>query len=345
MRCLIDYIGIFGAPGQTPESGEYINRLIPGLPMESIVKVTEADQGTFLEAWADIQNRAAKRFNTRVINEAAKRYQIRNIQASVDLLKKIDATNVTSSTAKWRGGTIELTPDKSQLVVYSAFQCIYIQELRLYRTGATAAVDGAIFDEYTGEKLFEFEIPLTTAAGWTRIKIERRFQSLRLFFAYDATLVDGVELSIIPAIASSFNSCACEIYGDGGYATIKGAQSLTLSDEVTADDLDTGTNTYGLSAVFSIQCSYEPLICQNRAVFLLAWAYLLAWEILWTRINSSTINRWTIGIDRKKAETQMAEIDALFENEMATTFDGIQLNLDDSCLGCNAPITQQYSRL
>lgn len=345
MRCLINFIGIQGLPGQNPESGEYINRLMPGLPLEAIVKVTEADQITVLEQWADIQNRASKRFNTRVISELQKRYQIRTIQRSIDLLKVVDKASVTPAAAKWRGGTIELTPDEDQRIVYSALQSIYIQEIKLYRTEATAEIPGAIFDTQTGEQLATFTVPAGTEAGWTRVKIEKRFSVNRVFFSIDATLVDGVQLDLTQATIDAYTSVANEFMGSGHYSRLRGAQSLTTSDEVTDDDLTYGMNTFGLSAVFSIQCSYEPLVCQNRGVFLLAWAYLLAWELLWTRINSSQINRWTIGIDRKNAEKLMSEIDTLFEEEMKTCFDGINLDLNDACLVCNAPYTYQQSLL
>lgn len=345
MHSLIDYIGIKGAPLPTPESGEYINRLLPGLPMEAMVKVTDADQESFLEQWQDIQKLAAKRFNTRIISEFQKRYQIYTLQRSIDLLKAVDKTETTGAAPKWRGFTIELTPDKEQLVVYSALQCLYVQSLRLYRNEAGAAIDGAIFDLRTGEKLKEFEFPAATAAGWTTVKIEERYTAYRLFCAYDGTILDGTTLDITASVLGEFGACACELNGDGCYSRLQGAQADSLSDEITDDDLDTGLNTYGLSGIFALQCSYEPVVAQNREIFLLAWAYTLGWGILWTRINSSTINRWTIGIDKKRAEELMTELEVLFDQEIQIVLDGVQLNLQDCCLECNAQITTRPSLL
>lgn len=345
MRCLINYIGIKGAPLAEPESGEYINRLIPGLPMEAMVKVTTADQGSFLEAWNDIQKLASKRINTKIISEFQKRYQIQTIQRSVDLLKAVDKTETTAAAAKWRGFTVELTPDKTQVIVYSALQCIYVQSLRIYRNESGPAIDGAIFDLHTGEKLKEFEFPEVTTAGWTTVKIEERYTAYRLFCAYDATVLDGTKLDITASALGEFSACACDIFGDGAYSQIRGAEADNLSDEITDDDLDTGLNTYGLSGIFALQCSYEPVVAQNREIFLLAWAYTLGWGILWTRINSSTINRWTIGIDKKRAEELMTELEVLFDQEIQIVLDGVQLNLQDCCLECNAQITTRPSLL
>lgn len=345
MRSLIDYIGIAGAPTPAPESGIYINRLLPGLPIEAMVKVTEAEQGSFVEQWNDIQTLAAKRFNTKAIVEFQKKYQIQSLQRSIDLLKHIDKTETTAAAPKWRGFTIELTPDKDQLVVYSALQCIYVQSLRLYRNEAGGAIDAAIFDLRTGEKLKEFQFPAATSAGWTTVKIEERYTAYRLFCAYDATLLDGTELDITPSVASQFSACACEYFGSGAYSRIQGAEASSLSDEITDDDLDTGLDTYGLSGIFSIQCSYEPLVSQNRELFLMAWAYQLGWGILWTRINSSTINRWTIGIDKTRAEELMTDYEVLFAEELTAVIDGIQMNPEDICLECNAQFTYRRSLL
>ena len=297
-----------------------------------------------MEAWADIQKHAALRFNTAVISEFQKRYQIRNIQRTADLLRIIDKTdNQTAAAAKWRGFTIELTPENTQLLVYSTLQAIYIQNVKLYRKEATAAVDGAVFDLLTGERIYQFTIPANTTAGWTTVKIEQRFAAYQVYVAFDSTAVDCVELDINESATSAFNGCAAEYFGDGCYTRLRGAESDDKSTEVSNTELTKGNNTYGLSGVFSVVCSYEPVVESNKQTFLLAWAYNLATSLLWFRLNSSTTNRWTLGIDKEKGEKLMAEMESLFQQEMATTMDGISLDLDDSCLECNEPFTHQIS--
>lgn len=343
MKSLIDYIGIKGAPDQSPESGEFINRLLPGLPMESMVKVTEEDQVTFLEAWADIQKYASKRFNTAFISEMQKRYKINTIQRPVDILKVIDTTNnQTAAAEKWRGFTIELTPDDDQLIVYSAFQSIYIQHLRLYRKEATAAVPVSIFDMITGEKLAEYEFPATATAGWTQIKVEERFNAYRLFVAFDSTDVNCVHLDLNPRVTGALAEEVSSLFGAHAYTAIKGAQT-DRTPEVFDTDITKGLNTYGLSGTFAVQCSYEPIVKQNREVFLLAWAYLLGHSIIWFRLNSSRINRWTIGIDKEKGLVLQDEFEALFNQELTSCLDGINLEQTDACLQCNFPIMRTWN--
>lgn len=346
MRSLINYIGLRGAPSQNPASGEYLNRLLPGLPLEALVQVTEADQATFLEAWSDIQNRAAKRFNTEVIRAFDSRYRIRHLNNSVDLLKVIDKTNnQTAAAAEFRGLVIELTPDKEQLVQYSALQTIYVQTVRLYRKAATAAVSGKIFDLLTGEELSEFTVPANTAEGWTNITIEEYFSAQRLYIAFDATLINSVELNITESQLANFGTCAGEYFGAGTYTNLRGGVTSGLGAEIYDDDVTRGSNTFGLSAIFSVRCSYEPVVEQNKSLFLMAWAYLLGEEMLFTRINSSQINRWTIGIDKERAKELIAELQDRFSTEIRTVIDGINLNLADACLDCNDTFTYRESRL
>lgn len=72
MQCLIDYIGFANCANQdAPESGLYINTL-PGITLESVDKIANSEQVTYLQVWADAQAEAAVRFKNdfmRAVNE------------------------------------------------------------------------------------------------------------------------------------------------------------------------------------------------------------------------------------------------------------------------------------
>lgn len=72
MECLIDYIGFFNcANADAPASGMYINTL-PGISLESIDKIANNEQVTYLKVWQDAQAEASIRFKLdfiRKINE------------------------------------------------------------------------------------------------------------------------------------------------------------------------------------------------------------------------------------------------------------------------------------
>lgn len=72
MQCLVDYIGFFNCDGQAePESGLYMNTL-PGISLESVDKIANSEQVTYISVWNDAQKEAAVRFKAdfmRAVNE------------------------------------------------------------------------------------------------------------------------------------------------------------------------------------------------------------------------------------------------------------------------------------
>lgn len=345
MDCLIDFIGIEGCGSASSESGEYINRLLPGIPLESIDKIAQADQITYNGVWEDVQNRASRRFEADVIRAFQERYQVRNITESFDLLKFIDTTSTTAAAAKWRGFTIELIQANNYRWVQSALQFIRLQSIRLYRSAVTAAVNGRVFNLETGEVLYSFTVPANTAAGWTEVSINQSFFAYRVFVAFDSTAVIATELDIQSDVINKFHGCACDFFHEDCQAAIRGAESASLSSEVKDSDITTGDNLYGISAVFSLGCSYHAVVCQNKMQFLMPWAFILGRELMWERVNSSRINRWTIGIDAEKAKKQMADFDEAYKQELMTVIEGITLDQMDCCLQCNAPVQYRESMM
>lgn len=77
MTCLVDYIGlqVCGGVYETPLSGLYINTL-PGISLESIDKIADAEQITYRGVWDDAQSEAAIRFKIDFISEVTKCYKI-----------------------------------------------------------------------------------------------------------------------------------------------------------------------------------------------------------------------------------------------------------------------------
>lgn len=62
MECLINYIGLQACANQEPSvSGKYINSL-PGISLESIDKIANADQASYAGVWRDAQAEAAIEF-------------------------------------------------------------------------------------------------------------------------------------------------------------------------------------------------------------------------------------------------------------------------------------------
>lgn len=75
MDCLTDYIGLKICGNETSGSGQFINSL-PGISLESVDKIADAEQITYAGVWADVQAEAANRFYIDVVNELSKCYQL-----------------------------------------------------------------------------------------------------------------------------------------------------------------------------------------------------------------------------------------------------------------------------
>lgn len=78
MTCFIDHIGLsYCERGvyEVPASGIYLNSL-PGINIESIDKIADSEQVTYLGVWEDVQTSALAQFKLDVINEMTKCYQL-----------------------------------------------------------------------------------------------------------------------------------------------------------------------------------------------------------------------------------------------------------------------------
>lgn len=77
LTCFLDFVGLQNCGGvyEESESGLYINSL-PGISLESIDKIADAEQVTYKGVWADIQTEAMVRLKIDFITELTKCYKI-----------------------------------------------------------------------------------------------------------------------------------------------------------------------------------------------------------------------------------------------------------------------------
>lgn len=342
MECLIDYIGLRGCSDSEPESELYINSL-PQISLESLEKMADAEQQTYLGAWEDIQIRASKRFQIDLINELAKRFRLKQLSQSIDLLKVIDTTsNQTTADNAWYGGRIRLSFPSQMNFVGSSFHIYYFQELRFYSKAVQSGIAFKIFDIQTGEVMFTKTQDLVV--GWNRIAVNKRFVAYRLFMAVDATAITELVSQDISVDAVNAFGCACNLYQGRCTAEIHGAKTSSLLTNVTDEDLEAGENLFGLSAIFSVQCNYQGFVCNNKDVFALAWWYLCGKETMVEKLNSSRRNFFTM-MSPEKAKENRDDLSNSYKNALKTACDGIDLNLTDCCIECNQAVTIVESRM
>jgi hypothetical protein len=329
LNCLVDHIGIEGCGGEVPVSDLYINRF-PGIELKALDKIATQDQVNFQGVWADIQKRAISRFRNEVIKMFKKRYKLKTITQSVDIEKKIDTSSTTAAATEYRGYTLELNRE-NDIYVASNLQSQYIQTLPLWLPGAINTTV-KIYDLDTELELFSLAV--TGASGWNTVRVDSTFTARRLYVVYDATAIASVEQDISQLrqavlYGNDGNYCLC--YSSSNVnLEIRGASS-TIADKF---NITYGNDTFGLSGILSILCSFDALICNNLSTFEMPFAYTACSEFCFERQFTSRLNEFTT-FGKDKAKELREEYDKRFLDELETAVDGINLDLKDHCLECN----------
>lgn len=346
LNCLKDWIGVQGCTTTTPDSGIFINQL-PGIELEMIDSLADEQQVDFNGVWDDVRERAIRRLKTDINAEFKKRYLLKNITESINMERIIDTTSVTALGAQYRG--VALTLDRQdENFAYSNLQTIRIQDISLYFNIA-AATTIKVFDLETGTELFTKSVAAPASVGWQVITILQEFTAREIFIAYDATLLSSVEQDLTKlknAVNRSQGGCnfwriGCD--GSNHNVELRGATSA-ISTSVAESALTIGDNSFGLSVKWSVVCSFDALVCNNKEAFTRALWYLLGIELMLERMFTNRLNEFT-AFDNNKAKElwNMFEVtyrggkmdEIIIEGELPMAIDAINLDLADYCLVCN----------
>lgn len=335
--CLEDWIGVRGCNGNVSTSGVYINDLY-GIELRNIDEIANEEQVNFSGVWDEVQTRAMNRFQTDVISGLTSKYRLKMVTQSVEVGKQIDTATTTAAATQQRGFTVEMIYPDTNWYMPSNLQSVYVEKIMLYLPAITT-LNIKVYDLDLGTTLYTKA--LTGVAGWNEWTVNQTMTGNRLFFAYDATAVNSVELDVTQFQAYDW-FCNCGGLIRGAYAT--NAAPTTLVNDNTV-------NSYGLSAIFSVKCTYDKLVCNNKELFTQPLLYCLGIELMNEMIYSPRMNRWTT-TDKTKAKMLRQEYEARYKGgsindngiqmsysgELKTVLDAIQLNKEDCCLECNQNI-------
>lgn len=359
MQCLKDYIGVKGCNIAPPDSGEYINEL-PGIEFLNVEQVANADQVTWAGVWADVQNRAIKKFELDVLGTISgfdRRYKLRRITQSVDLGRDISTTTTAASPSQ-RGLLLELNNQGDQCYC-SNLQGLYIQSISYYATvGASYTITITDADHLT--QLDQWT--KTFVAGWNTILSDKFYDgSRRIYVTVDATNNATQDYDLSGFNLSGYwqnNWCSDCGWNDTAlffsYDCTGTAQVRGVTADTNFQNPVIGQNSFGISIVFSLRCTYNAVVCQNKRYFSNAWRLCLGIELMNQTVFSSRLNRWTTS-DKKKAidlrnlfEVQYrgGMIDNVqYEGELLKACQSIDLDLSDCCIECDSGIEWRETQL
>ncbi len=362
MQCLYNYIGIKSCNFAPSDSGIYLQDL-PGMDFEQMDAIANADQSSYAGVWEDVQKRAIRRFRNDVIGRISgfdSKYKLRQVAQTVDLGNVVDVNAITTAAPKRRGHTIELN-EKGAMCVCSNLQLIYIQSVRFY---CTAAGSQTLYITDIDLHVDIFSKPFTAVVGWNTILVEQEFEVSRLSVNFNATALDMVKLDLsqmfLGDVYTSPGDVCAECTGgyNGMYAWFDwGCSCTAICQGYQIDTNDTigstevygeNQNAFGISTVYSVKCTYNNVVCNNKKHFAQAFLNVLGIELLTERIYTSRINTWTT-VDAKKARDLRTELEieyrggmkpdkSICEGLLNTIVYGIDLNLNDCCLVTDAPL-------
>lgn len=330
MECLRDYIGVLGCGATAPAGTKYINSL-PGISLESIESLADSEQRNYLGVWNDVQTRALAKFDIDVNEKFAKRFRIKQIRSSVDLLRIINTASVTPAASEKRGFSIELTV-KNSMFVSSNLQSIFLESLSVYiidKTviGPSIAITAVNLD--TQQILDTFTVLVANLSnGWNNVQVNKSYSADRIAFIYDAAEIDSVNQKIALYASNGLSQLVSVVYG--GYCSpyLRGIHYTDLGAP------SFGIDSFGLTGVFSVVCKWDNLVCNNKEQFVYPIWYLHGAEMMIERINTDRVNYWTT-VGREKARALYADFMSEYDRSLSQLVDSISIADNDACVECN----------
>lgn len=330
-----DYIGIRGCTDSAPASGMYVNDL-EGINFESVEKIASDEQKTYLGVWNEVQTRALRKFGTSITNHFRTKYRIKKLMDREQFGRIVDASESEPAALGYRGIAITLNPDKTDAEI-SSFITIHLSHLRFYAI-ITESITFSILDQDTMEVLWSDTITVT-GSQWNTVNASFTVPALRfsrrILIMYDASVISA-KTSLSDTGGGC--GCGCNIAGCCS-AEIEGFKAQTLSTISYTNE-----NAYGFGGFASLECSYEGLVCASRDIFSVALWYYMGIEMMRERIHSNRLNKYTT-VNKKEAQELLEDFTAMYENEMQTVIDAVDLNEHDCCLECSGVITYVETEL
>lgn len=329
MECLRDYITVTVCGGTSSTSGLSLD-VLELVNLKALSSIADDQQETFNGVMNDIQSRSMLRIKDDLRAEFYKRYRIKNLLKSYNL-KRDSLTTTLLNGIPTCGLFISQNSDSND-DFHKPFQSIFIQSVSFY-----AEVAGSntlkIFDLDTGEAIFTKAI--TLAIGWNMINIETDLSGL--YYNNPQRVYIAINSNAINIYSRTLNNT---IDDDGGCGlTVSGAKTTvkTISQSIELTDLTLSSELYGMSSVFSLRCSFDSIVCNNRELFKRAWLYCLGVEFIRELLNTDRLNKYSL-LSKVKATESLERFTADYKESLMQSTDGVQLSQSGCCIECNAPL-------
>ena len=314
MNCLTNYIGLRGCSTTIPTSGLYVNDL-PGISLKAIVSLTNEEEKTYLELWDMIERRAQSRFSLDVREHMQKSYKIKTINQGINVNGISDGTGTIANNGMY-GFSLEYdTMDTGY--VPSPLTYMHIQQINYYSEWSDNATL-LFYDIDSKAQIYSQNVSVNV--GLNTFEVNQTFTNVgRLFVGIG--LPSTTNYTSIKAPSNYWTGC-CGVL-------VRGCSS-------DFNNYSFGNELYGFSPVFTIGCSWDGLICQNKNIFSRAFWYLTGIEVLTEILYSTKLNQFTT-VNLQKANDLRAEYQVEYMKALDQICSGMTLDCD-CCLECSGSV-------
>ena len=329
MECLRDYITLTVCGGTASTSGLSLDAL-ELINLKAVSSIADDQQETFNGVMNDIQTRALLRFKNDLRAEFLKRFKIKNLLKSYNLKRD----NLGNAIATPNTCGIYISQNNiSNNQYHKPFQSIFVQSVSVYNWDAQSTSTLKIIDLDTSEAIYSKSVTLAT--GWNVINIETDLSGLyynnpqRVYICLDGDTFSASSKTLLNTIDED---SGCGLTVQGASTSVK-----IITDSIEFNDLTFGQELYGMSAVFSLRCSYDSIVCNNRELFTRAWLYCLGVEFIRELLNTDRVNKYSV-ITKQKATESLDRFINDYKESLMQSADGIELSPSGCCIECNAPV-------
>lgn len=347
MECLRDTVSPFqGCGSPTPIFNKYLSSL-PGIEFANIDGIANSEQVTWQGVWNDLQDTTVDTFREDIITEFGKRYQLKQLTQAVDLGQVIDISSLTAPVANVTRGILAEMMEPGGQCIGSNLMGMYVQSIQFYWAGVNPTPSFTLTFKDADLLTTEYSVTVSNAvSGWNTVLIDRNFAAKRLYILADGNFDDYVKLDLSLFNLDNFGGYGWN-YSNLGYLNFSfsycGIQSRIngVTFDSTGNTYVKGTNTFGMSMIFSTKCSWDSIVCANKSHFLSAWQHRLAIELMNYRINTSRINRWVTVNKEQAKELQKLFLEKYYGGgaypvgKLQNAIESIFLNDADGCLRSN----------
>lgn len=327
MECFDNIIGLRGScENPTSKSGLWINEI--GVSEEEIDSIITKDFKDAYDFFEKKKSFAIIQIVNNLHSHFSGKYKANSIIKSgrIGFAKK----NVESiaGEALLKGIHVEVCNDNS-------FVDFYLSSLSLQIDTSETDLDVFVYDLYQNKLIDTLKIT-TVANEITTIYPHKSYKSLRseldLIFVYDATDKNSVKTSIME---KGCNSCSggSSMTNLNNYVSARSIK-IGLLEQKVYENLDSNSETGGMSMTYSINCNHEQWVCNIANSLALPILFKTAYEIMDFGYNNSQRLNTTTTIDFEKLLSRRDEYESRYQKSMENIIQNIKLPNDEKCFEC-----------